>query len=66
MEIRLSDNSKISLTYLVDNRVKIELYQPRTLRDGHGFTFSGQAVFARETLALFLAEVNPHPNTEAA
>lgn len=66
MEIKLSDNSKLVLTHLADNRLKIELYQPRTLRDGHGYTFSGQAVLESETLNSLLAGLNQHQDREAA
>jgi hypothetical protein len=66
MEIRLTDNSKISVTRLVDDRVRIELYQPKTLRDGHGFTLVGSAVLEGEVFSSFLAELSQEPKREVA
>lgn len=55
MEFKLSDNSNVSLTWLTDNRLKLELYQPRTLRDGHGMLLRGSAILSEADISALVA-----------
>lgn len=57
MELKLTDNSKVSLIWLAKDRLKLELHQPKALHDGHGFTLVGHAILEGTTLAAFLTAV---------
>ena len=56
IEIKLTDNSKLSLTRLADDRLRLKLYQPKTLRDGYGFTLVGYAILEGEALTSLLPD----------
>ena len=54
MEIQLSDQSKICLTQLGNDRVKIGLWRPQQLRDGDGYLLTATTLMHRRVLEDFL------------
>ena len=56
MEVKLTDNGKFSLIRLADDRRRLKLYQPKTLRDGHGDTLVRYAILEGEALTSLLLD----------
>ena len=41
MGIELHDNSRMHITWVQPDSLAVELYQPRTMKDGHGLILQG-------------------------
>jgi hypothetical protein len=57
MELILDDNSKLAFTWIRPGVLSIELYQPGSLRDGHGWLLCGSTVLAGEDLNAFVSTI---------
>jgi hypothetical protein len=57
MEITLHDHSRLVFTWARPGLLNVELYQPSTLRDGHGLILKGSQLLAGEELEHFIAVI---------
>lgn len=64
MEIRLTDNSKLQWRWINPDALAIELHRPTTLKDGHGYLFSGSVVLSGDELTAFLADIGKPQNAQ--
>ena len=47
LEIPLHDKSQVVISRTDTGTIYVELYQPKTLREGHGYTLCGPAALGR-------------------
>lgn len=57
--ILLHDNSKLNFSWVKPGLLSVELLQPLTLRDGHGWWVVGSAQLEGPELTQFLAALQP-------
>ena len=57
MEITLHDHSRLVFTWVRPGLLNVELYQPGTLKDGHGLLLRGSRLLADEELEQFIAAI---------
>jgi hypothetical protein len=57
MEITLHDHSRLVFTCARTGLLNVELYQPGTLRDGHGHLLRGSTQLVGEDLKAFVSAI---------
>lgn len=57
MEIILHDHSRLAFTWVRSGLLNVELYQPGTLKDGHGLLLKGSRLLDGEELEAFVAAI---------
>ena len=57
-ELKLSNNHRLRFRYRkTDGTLSVELLAPRTLKDGHGYTYTAGVLLAGDKLATFVAAI---------